>query len=127
MEFQRLCKHCGGDIVGRRSDARYCSEKCQLAAKRRRRYVKKERRRRDHVKRFCVVCGAEFLSRRFSQIYCGPKCRTHALNARRIDRQRKTDGEPRVSPEMIQRRAAAIRARWDERQQRQRIRGKRIE
>jgi len=64
------------------------------------------------VTRYCAVCGAEFVTRRYSQLYCGRACRWYALNARRIDKQRKTDAEPRVSPALIARRTAAIREKW---------------
>jgi len=107
----RTCKHCGQPIIGRRRDAVYCSVRCNRRACEWR-VSRRAGRPRDHVTRFCAVCGAEFVSRRFSQVYCGRACKTFALNARRIDKQRKTDSEPRVSPALILRRTKAIREKW---------------
>ena len=101
-----ICQHCGGEIPGR--PKKFCSAKCRNGAKYQR--VRPDVPR-DNVPRVCVVCSQAFISRRYSQIYCGRKCKTYALNARRIEKQRKTQAEPQVSPALIQRRAAAIRQR----------------
>jgi len=70
----------------------------------------------DDHEQTCVVCDRRFRTVRYSQLYCGAKCRTYALNARRIDKQRRTGAPPRVSPAMIARRAAVIRAERSEQQ-----------
>jgi hypothetical protein len=65
----------------------------------------------DHVVKRCPVCEGEFTTRRAMQQFCSQSCKWYALNARRIDKRgRKTAAEPRVSPEMVRRRAAVIRS-----------------
>jgi hypothetical protein len=107
----RLCQHCRRPIVGRRRDAKYCSARCNNRACESR-AGRRAGKPRDRVRRFCCVCGAEFVTKRFSQVYCGKPCKWWALNARRIDKRRRTDADPRVSPALIMRRTAAIRSKW---------------
>ena len=117
----KTCPHCSTDFTGRRSNAVYCSARCQLLAKKRRQYYRLARAAGlplDHVDRVCYGCEIIFRTVRWNQMYCSPKCKTYVLNGRRIDKQRKTDEEPRVSPALIQRRAAAIRTTWTDRQER---------
>lgn len=151
----RLCRQCGGEIVGRRRDAIYCSKRCAHRAciqshpesqtRRKccpncvtvfedttpnnnmkycsarcrrqvayRRWSKNRGARRDRMMRSCEVCGLVFRSKRYHQKYCCLACRAYALNRRRTDKNRKTKQPPRVSPELVARRAAAVRQRWDE-------------
>lgn len=67
----------------------------------------------DRQERVCPVCEVTFTSNRYSQIYCGKQCKAHVLNGRRIDKTRKADKDPfSISPELIYRRAAAVRQGW---------------
>jgi hypothetical protein len=68
----------------------------------------------DRQAKVCEVCGTPFVSRRSMQIYCSRKCCQYVQNKKQIDKRRKTEAPPRVSPELASRRAAAIRAGWSE-------------
>lgn len=104
----KSCQRCGLEFVGRPGQ-KYCCKRCSNAAA-----VARQRRRRGRARhreqRACVVCGATYTSVRSHQRYCGRVCRTYSKNKNRIDKNRKTDADPHVSPELIARRAAVIRA-----------------
>ncbi len=109
-KYVGFCRQCGSLFRSTRR-RKYCSDGC-------RRKAKYERNRNgtppDRHPAVCPVCEIQFVTRRFNQTYCSPQCRWHALNKRRIDKTRRTDRPPFVSPQLAYRRAAAIRQKWSE-------------
>lgn len=110
------CRECGRLFYYRFARKLYCSVECK------RKHKARESKRRgreagvpcDNVEKECPVCGSTFTTNRAFQIYCSKQCRGHVLNGRRIDKQRKTNEETRVSPELVYRRAKAVRQHWTE-------------
>jgi hypothetical protein len=110
----RCCRGCGVTFTATKHRQRYCTPDC-------RRKIRLDQQRlraraigtaQDRTQRVCAVCDTAFVSRRYSQRYCSRGCAWYAGNARRIDKVRKTAEDRRVSPEMILKRAAAVRAKW---------------
>lgn len=67
--MKKLCKVCGGPIVGRRSDAKFCSNACDQRDRR--------RRLRENAPppptRKCAICGTDFIGRP-NKKFCSQKC-----------------------------------------------------
>ena len=105
------CRLCGVLFAARYKGRLYCSASCRDKVKRQR-AAKRNGTPADRQERDCDVCGVRFETRRFSQLYCGPQCRGFMLNRRRINKKRIGIREEHVSPEQIQKRAAAIRQGW---------------
>jgi len=108
---ERICPTCGQRFLPNQPHRKYCSPACQQRAK-----LERERKGPlpDKHKATCPVCDVEFVTKRWNQLYCSKQCRWYALNHRRINKMRRTNEEPRVSPQLIRRRAAAIRQKWDQ-------------
>jgi len=76
------CIICENEITGKRSDAKYCSEKCKHRAETIARTKKKAQNRIIEDKK-CPICGCIFTPSKFNykhQIYCSKKCTTIAMN-----------------------------------------------
>lgn len=97
------CAHCGADISGLRSIARYCSWQCGRAA---RRAATMPQRPRD-----CAHCGAAFVIRRTGTRFCSPRCRDAAYRAANRERKRAASAAWRAAnPERERARCAAYYA-----------------
>jgi hypothetical protein len=74
----RKCKECGGPIIGRRADAKYCSSTCCGRAKHRRNkdYYREywKSKNKDIVEKKCLHCGKLFKTNKTFQKYCSGKC-----------------------------------------------------
>lgn len=123
--YRKLCLMCVQPFYTTRRRRLYCCAACRQRAGYER-AARKAGRPRDKTPRTCPICSSWFVSVRFNQRYCSKSCLWHSLNAARIARQRKTDREQHISPELIQRRAQAIRARWSKSTERKRQRGSKL-
>ena len=119
---EHTCPVCGEIYLAKHALSKYCSAACRLVARRHRSLIEARDNDRlcDKQEKTCPVCESEFTTVRYSGVYCSKACLGHALNGRRIDKARKTDEEPRISPQLLLRRAAAVRQRWSDRTRRER-------
>lgn len=108
----KACARCGKQFLARKG-TKFCGVRCSNATARER-WRRRQGLPVDRQERVCQVCGATFTTRRAMQVNCSRKCGQFVRNKRLIDKRRKTDAPPRVSPVMIERRAAAIRAGWNQ-------------
>lgn len=85
-----MCEVCGGEILFKRADARYCSERCSTKRETQRRRAKIRAARTPNVKR-CAVCGSEFVAhvRNPYQLYCSETCMRLAMYKRSVESGRK--------------------------------------
>lgn len=71
----RKCERCWADMEGRRPQARYCSDRCRVAAS----------RSRDKPIRNCTECDEPIdMFRRADTLYCSDACRQRARSDRRL-------------------------------------------
>ena len=71
---RHYCKTCGGEFYAEHSRARYCSEHCRQAA----------RRRQNELKE-CQECGQSFEPKRADAKYCSVACKQKAYRRRVTD------------------------------------------
>ena len=98
-------------FIGRKG-SKFCGNKCSNAAaaeyKRRRLGMPINRQMKQ-----CDVCGKIFTTRIAKQLRCCQACAAYAKSRRRFDKSRKSKRTPpRISPELIARRAAALKPAW---------------
>lgn len=62
----KICECCGNEFIAKRSDARFCSDKCRKKFKR--------AEQKQTVKIVCIICGNEFVQRHGNQQYCSDEC-----------------------------------------------------
>ena len=60
--IKKTCIHCGAEFEAKRSDAKFCSDKCRMAHKRNNRHDK-----------ICPVCGKHFIGTS-NMKYCSHEC-----------------------------------------------------
>lgn len=86
------CTICGSTFIAKRSDAKYCSEKCRTRSET---IARTEKNRRERIinPKNCKVCGCEFVPNVMTpyQIYCSSKCLSTAMNKRAVDTGRKKE------------------------------------
>jgi len=83
---ERKCEVCKRDLVAwKRRDTKYCGERCQREA---------DRRRKAEQRKVCLVCGAPITRKRSDAVYCSEKCQKTVWNSSRAEwrRERKLNG-----------------------------------
>ncbi len=87
-----VCKNCGNEFSGKRSDAVFCSEKCQKQEASKRRRIVRAIKRQEFLKpRPCKECGKEFVPALRSlktQVFCSEECRMIDYYRKRQERGR---------------------------------------
>lgn len=73
--FYRTCIVCGLYFPAGRFDAKYCSGKCRMKAKR--------QRDSQEIKCYCRWCGSPFYAKRGGAMYCSQKHNQAAYRARK--------------------------------------------
>ena len=81
-----ICAICEIPFTAKRSDTKYCSEKCRTRQETIKRTEKKRAERKPIIK-CCEVCNGEFTVNIYTpyQIYCSPICLNHAMSRRAIE------------------------------------------
>lgn len=100
------CLVCGQEIVGKRSNAKYCSNKCLTEAKNQitRDSIRIKKYGRADVEllsfRKCEFCGEEYFPKVLNQLYCSKDCYREANLIRQKKKHKenykKKELEPRV-------------------------------
>lgn len=93
----RQCAFCGKDFKPSlyRSNQKFCSHSCWLAARRAEHAAKRAELLAARPPKTCAFCGKEFTSSRRDAVYCSKKCgdadyrRNHAEKFRRYDAARR--------------------------------------
>lgn len=105
----RRCERCGWDISHRHPQARFCSQACGSA-------MRKRRKRAGNgqvvpVSRRCKRCGEEFRPNNHARVYCGDGCVAAARKERRqgLEKRRDYHRVSSMTPERLERRRAQKR------------------
>lgn len=87
-----ICAICNNPFIGKRSDAKYCSERCRTRQETMNR-TSKRRMSLTTVERNCLVCHSLFSPSvyRHDQVYCSPKCLSKAMNKRAVETGRRKE------------------------------------
>lgn len=105
-DLSRECKACGKVFEPKRKNTIFCSRDCCIKGTTLRKAALKGVPPTGLVKR-CDVCLVKFTTRKPIQKYCGAKCRNYASNS---IRDQIGNQQIRLSPEIIAKRTAAVRA-----------------
>ncbi len=131
----RSCKRCGQPIVGRRSLAIYCSDKCKERRQRpykpnptaqaayRAKYRQAKLAAREAAKRPCKKCGQPIpTSKRANAVYCSDECRQYVSRARPVEMFCEWCGEPFIRKQRSRRRFCSYQCRGEAQYERDRQR-----
>lgn len=86
----RTCLGCPATFTPKRKDQQYCTSRCMVNARQRRRYRKEPLRQGVDFRQTCVECGAEFVAKKANAKWCSASCRIRT-QARDSSRRR---GDP---------------------------------
>ena len=86
------CAICGDEFLAKRSDTKYCSEKCKTRNETIQRATKKRESYKPVIKK-CLVCKDAFTAniRNPYQIYCSDICLRQAMHKRAVETGRKKE------------------------------------